>query len=818
MDRPETATVAQPPPTHRRDEPVRFLPGTLLAGRYRIVAPLGRGGMGEVYRAEDVKLGQPVALKFLPAGLRGDPDRRRRLLDEVKLARRVAHPAVCRVWDVGEVDGHDFLTMEYVDGEDLASLLRRVGRLPEDRAVQVARELCAGLAAVHEQGLIHRDLKPPNVMIDGRGRAKLADFGLAAFAEDVSGAEIRSGTPAYMAPEQLEGREATARSDIYALGLVLYEVFTGREAYPARSWEEARRRSDTRPTSPSSHVKDLDPAVERVIERCLEKDPAMRPSSALAVAVALPGGDPLAAALAAGETPSPEMVAAAGGSEGLQPLAVAGCLAAVAAGIALVAVLADRGTPAFDTLDKPPEVLEHEARQILAAASATAAPADRSRGFAWEKTAEGARELRFWYRESPRSLAEGRPFEERFLSLRNPPPVVPGMAGVQLSVHGTLQQYVRVPAGDEPAAGVPDFSPLLARAGFEARDLRPVEPTVLPPVFGDARAAWEARRGDKSTKVEAAAFHGRPVWLQVQPAPPTSEASNSPIIYLLIGLFALSVLFARRNLRRGRGDTEGARRLAALGAVSGFLGNGLLADPRFFLPPRVLAAVAISLFFVAFYTIAYLALEPLVRRLWPHALASWTRLLSGRLRDPLVGRDVLIGSVAGVGLALVDVGGGATDPAFLSFPWWQPDLLLGGWRVAGSVLRALVPSVLYVLVNLLCLALLRLLLRKTWLAAVVMVVFVASLSAGGGFASPHAAAVGLANGLLLVGMLVGRGLLAAIVLVAVDSVLVTSVLTTRLTAWYADSAVVAILVALTFAAWGAWAALERRPVEGGRSG
>jgi len=814
MDHPDTATAAKPAPAHRRDEPVRFLPGTLLAARYRIVAPLGRGGMGEVYRAEDVKLGQPVALKFLPAGLRGDPDRRRRLLDEVKLARRVAHPAVCRVWDVGEVDGHDFLTMEYVDGEDLASLLRRVGRLPEDRAVQVARELCAGLAAVHEQGLIHRDLKPPNVMIDGRGRTKLADFGLAAFAEDVSGAEIRSGTPAYMAPEQLEGREATARSDIYALGLVLYEVFTGREAYPARSWEEVRRRSDSRPTSPSSYVKDLDPAVERVIERCLEKDPAMRPSSALAVAVALPGGDPLAAALAAGETPSPEMVAAAGGAGGLRPLGVGTCLAAVAAGIALVAVLADRGTPVLDTLDTPPEVLEHEARLILAAVAGAVVPADRSRGFTWEKDSQGARHLRLWYRESPRSLAEDVILGRGPLSFRNPPPLVPGMAGVQLSAHGKLQEYVRVPTGDEPAAGAPDFSPLLAKAGFEAGELRAVEPTVLPPVFGDARAAWEARRGETSTKVEAAAFRGRPVWLRVEPAPPPSGARISPAIYLVVGLFGLSLLLALRNLRRGRGDTVGARRVAALAALIGFLGHGLLNDPRSFLPPRVFFSVAISLFFVAFYTVAYLALEPPVRRLWPHALASWTRLLSGRFLDPLVGRDVLFGTVAGVGLALVDVGAGAADPAF---PWWEPDLLLGGWRVPGSVLRACGPAVLLVLVCLLCLALLRLLLRKTWLAAAAAVVFVALLTVGGVFASPHAAAVGLANGLLLVGMLVGRGLLATIVLFAVDNLLATSVMTTRLTAWYADAAVAAILVTLAFAAWGAWASLERRPVEGGRS-
>jgi len=132
----------------------------MLAGRYRIVGLLGRGGMGEVYRADDLKLNHPVAVKFLPKGLDDDPDRLERFLTEVRLSRQVSHPNVCRVHDVGEVDHQHFLTMEYVDGEDLASLLRRIGRLPGDKAVQLARQICAGLAAAHEQGILHRDLPP----------------------------------------------------------------------------------------------------------------------------------------------------------------------------------------------------------------------------------------------------------------------------------------------------------------------------------------------------------------------------------------------------------------------------------------------------------------------------------------------------------------------------------------------------------------------------------------------------------------------------------------------------------------------------------
>ncbi|HEU5453395.1 MAG TPA: serine/threonine-protein kinase, partial [Terriglobales bacterium] len=181
----------------------RFLPGTMLAERYRVVALLGAGGMGEVYRADDLTLGQPVALKFLPEKVARDEYLLDRFRNEVRVARRVSHPNVCRVYDVGEVEGTVFLSMEYVDGEDLASLLRRIGRLPGDKALEIARQLCAGLAAAHREGVLHRDLKPANIMLDGRGRAVIMDFGLAGLAEQITAHDVRSGTPAYMAPEQL---------------------------------------------------------------------------------------------------------------------------------------------------------------------------------------------------------------------------------------------------------------------------------------------------------------------------------------------------------------------------------------------------------------------------------------------------------------------------------------------------------------------------------------------------------------------------------------------------------------------------------------
>src|SRR3989454_1064781 len=284
-----------------REGSSRFTPGAVISGRYRLVALLGRGGMGEVYRADDLTLDHPVALKFLPEDVAHDGARLAQFHNELRIARQVSHKNVCRLYDLGEADGRQFLTMEYVDGEDLASLLRRIGRLPPDKAIEIARQLCAGLAAAHERGVLHRDLKPANVMLDGDGNVRIADFGLAI--ADGPGEVAHAGTPQYMAPEQLKGQPASVKSDTYALGLVLFQIFTGSRAYDAKTPHELQQLHQSGTvTTPSSVVRDLSPAVERVILRCLERDPAQRPVSAIGVAAALPGGDPIAAAPAAGET------------------------------------------------------------------------------------------------------------------------------------------------------------------------------------------------------------------------------------------------------------------------------------------------------------------------------------------------------------------------------------------------------------------------------------------------------------------------------------------------------------------------------------
>src|SRR3954470_17704346 len=203
-----------------------YAAGGVFAGRYRMIARVGRGGMGDVWRADDLTLGTPVALKLKLMDAASASDRTR-ILQEARLARQITHAAVCRVFDVGEADGAVFLSMELVEGEDLAALLKRAGRLTSERVTDIGEQLCAGLAAAHAEGVLHRDLKPANVLMDSNGRVRITDFGIAVTTRDLAPSGL-IGTLGYMAPEQLAANgDVTERADIYALGVILYELVTG---------------------------------------------------------------------------------------------------------------------------------------------------------------------------------------------------------------------------------------------------------------------------------------------------------------------------------------------------------------------------------------------------------------------------------------------------------------------------------------------------------------------------------------------------------------------------------------------------------------
>ena len=255
-----------------------FVPGQMFAGRYRMVARIGRGGMGDVWRADDVILQTPVALKLIASTA---TDEATRIVNEVRVARQITHPAVCRVFDVGKADESVFFTMELVEGEDLAALIRRVGRLSSEKVADIARQLCSGLAAAHAQGVLHRDLKPANVLIDNLGQVRITDFGIA-LSQGQTESHSLTGTPAYMAPEQRTiGATLSARTDIYALGLVLYELLTGQHPFKQRGAAAA-------PAKPSSLVANVEPQLERAILEALSNDPRNRPATAIDFAARLP--------------------------------------------------------------------------------------------------------------------------------------------------------------------------------------------------------------------------------------------------------------------------------------------------------------------------------------------------------------------------------------------------------------------------------------------------------------------------------------------------------------------------------------------------
>jgi serine/threonine-protein kinase len=668
----------------------RFEPGTVLADRYRIVARLGQGGMGEVYRADDLKLGQPVALKFLPAALERDPQRLAQFHNEVRLARQIAHKNVCRMYDVGDSDGLPFLTMEYVDGEDLATLLRRIGRLPEDKALDVARQLCAGLAAAHERGVLHRDLKPANVMVDGAGQVRITDFGLAAVTGAVD--QVRVGTPAYMAPEQLSGQEVTAQSDIYALGLVLYEVFTGRRAYSASSVGElVRQHQEGAITPPTAIVRDLDPAVERTILRCLDPEPRQRPRSALAVSAGLPGGDPLAAALAAGETPSPEMVAAAGERQaapiGLVAAASAAVLFLLVVSIVFIARYQLTNRVPFD---KPPAVLVDRAQQALAALGYGAPPVATHWGFhtdgdylrhvrdrpdyARAQDPFGTRPapLLFYYRASPRRLVPLNPVGA--ITLGDPPLVITGMTLVTLDPLGRLEGFHAVPPQhDLPAGPAPtaDWDVLFRLAGLDRSRFTPAEPEWLPRGEADTRMAWTGTAPERlgtSLRLEAASWRGRvtffqTVWpwtraarMQEAPVSQSARLMSAVNVGFFFSLLVVALVVSRMNVRAGRGDHRGALRLVAIATVAQMI-TWLFNDPHGGEPEpelnRFFASLGEALFAGGMLYVMYLALEPAVRRYWPDSLLGWTRLLHGQIVDARVGRDVLAGLAGGAVIVLL---------------------------------------------------------------------------------------------------------------------------------------------------------------------
>jgi len=833
-------------------ETPHYSTGHLIADRYRIVSLLGEGGMGRVYRAEDLRLNLTVALKFMPrlAGL--DPLWRRRIEHEVKLSRAVSHSNVCRVFDLGEVDGIPFISMEFVEGEDLAVLLRRIGRITTDRAVPIARQICAGLAASHAQGVLHRDLKPSNIMLDAKGHARITDFGLAVVAGQIEPSEMPAGTPRYMAPELFLGAAASEQSDIYALGLVLYEMFTGRAAFTGKGPAEySRLHRKEEPAVPSSISPDIDPNVESVILACLRKDPAERPASVLHVAAGLPGGDLLAAALDAGEIPTRELLAAAAARgtidrRGMRRIAFASLVllgVAIALGIGTHPITRSAGA-------KSPEVLREKARAIAVLAGLGGAPVDSDFRFLSKTEIEMFSDSEHGRSRSLLTNADDAPLfcyrETRTASLPREvdlllfimpgtepfrfSPSPSGVTTIILDAAGRLVYF----ESDEPAesggistSAALDWNPFILASGRDPQALAPANSSAAPISGADKTAAYLSLPNEDAVapaRIEVAGTHNRLRYFGVFKESITSRTPSvmssaarwktvKTIRNLVFLVLLIAALPAAWQSRRRGGDVGGAIRVAgfiftvrlvgSLVSIRHLSGGADAIDAVARTLASALAEAAIVLLF-------YLALERHVRRRWPRTLGSWSRLLTGAVRDPFVGRDVLMGCLLGyfwATLVFLD----RTLPVWMGWEHRSQlrvdqslNHLLGPrWAVAGTIES--VRSGVYQGMVMLCVLTLATWLagRRKWpallIAWVISFLMYAPAATHPVTAWTIYALVGLPLGLFL---LLNWGLVSLLAAVLVAELLGVFPMTADLSAWYAGYGLWGIATALGLGIWG----------------
>jgi serine/threonine-protein kinase len=583
-----------------------------------------------------------------------------------------------------------------------------------------------------------------------------------------------------------------------------------------------------------------------VILRCLDVDPRNRPASALAVAAALPGGDPLAAALAAGDTPTPGMVAASGDTEGISVRAAVIWLAVTLAGLVVVVGLGAKTNVLRQTpFENSPDVLTKRARDLIQSFGYAEPPADSDHGFHVDddyrnyvernnpaafrdQLARGQPALiYFWYRQGPQDL-----LARNEVSLEDPPPVNSGMVGLKINPQGRLIQFDAVPPQVEGRADsfpAPDWPALFTAAGLDMARFTHDEPQWLPLAGFDARAAWTgsyAQSPELPLRVEAASWRGKPVFFRLigpwsipermHPADPL--AAPRGLFLVIFAVCLLAAFFAWRNFHAGRGDIQGATRLAAfvlgvemiqwlctahhvstVGEMGSFIGG--LND----------AAFAGGVVWIL-----YMAVEPYVRRRWPQSMITWSRVLGGGFRDPLVGGQTLAAIAMGIGLALISRSQELHLRQYGSFgiQQWGLTSLLDARRMLGVM-----PSVLIIwalgigLFNIFLLFLLRMLFRRHWLAAAVFPVLFSGLMAL--IAGGHPV-IGALNGVLAASLflpcMLWCGVLGIVVFGFVGGMLQVYPLTTDFSVWYAGSGMFAIAVVMALAIYAFHTAVAGRPL------
>jgi serine/threonine-protein kinase len=652
-----------------------------------------------------------------------------------------------------------------------------------------------------------------------------------------------------MAPEQLAGKEVTTKSDIYSLGLILYEILTGKRAFEAATLPELiKLREHGTLTNPSALVRDLDPLIERVILRCLESDPAKRPASALQVAAALPGGDPLAAALAAGETPSPEMVAAAGATEGIHPHLALGLLLFVLVGLVAFLFVQERTQLTNKiSLEIPTDVLVHHATEVIQSLGYPAASEDAAYEFdtdsvylhyiqqhnktpnRWDSLYdERPASIYFWYRQSPRLMRPQRFFSSSGagkVTTFDPPMAVSGMVSVSLDTLGRLIHLEAVsPQKDSPDTNPapPDWNRLFSAAGLDISSFRSVDSEWTPLTWGDARAAWLGAvpgHPDIPLRIEAASYRGKPVFFDLiypwtiadrdVPAAPSAQKRIGVMILvaLFVALIVSSLVIVRYNLRHKRGDTRGAFRLGTFVFVT-FMAMWILRAHHVAAIDEldlILLAFAWALLATALIVILYLALEPLVRRKAPQTIIGWSRLLAGQFRDPLVGRDLSYGVAYGVILVLFETSDNFVLPLFGKLPpipgTIAGETLLGMRQTVGDLLFTIPFFMFYSLIIFFLLSLLRLVLRIDALAFIVVALLGALTSGGGEYRAIDFVFAGFLY-ITFLFVLKRFGLLVLVVGLVVQNVLIVFPTTSHLSRWYAAPSLLGLTVLAALAFYG----------------
>ncbi len=596
----------------------------------------------------------------------------------------------------------------------------------------------------------------------------------------------------------------------------------------------------------------MDPAVERVILRCMERDAAARPSSALAVAAALPGGDPLAAALAAGETPSPQMVAAAGDDAGLSPRIAIACLALVLVGTFAACLFgAKDNVLEVAGSDTTPEVLRHRARFVLDRLGYTAKPADFVSGFTFEQDglryqeknagakpdfpailAHRPRILSFWYRESPRAMIPETWHNDiltpTIAQEDDPPRDVPGMTYLKLDDQSRLIYFESAPERILPAGGFAspaDWNEVFKLADLDPSQFQKAEPVWAPPRAADERIAWTGLYPGTSIplRIEAASWLGKPVFFKLvgpwtKPSSehtPTANEHAQTIFLLVLGIMLLIIpaWLAWRNIARGKADRRGAWRLGVTlfcaYMLLWFFWGHFTAQAEMF--GQFAMALATSLFNGALIGIVYLALEPYVRRHWPHSIISWSRLIDGKLRDPAVGRDVLFGVAMGTLWTLFGVIKDAVVRAVGGEPQFGGTDYLSGMRsTLGACTAQVSGSVRITLVFFFMLFVLRVLLRNKWLAAAIFVAFWTALSTLGSahplISLPVIAAVYAIAAIALV----RYGLVTLAVAAFTTDAIGNMPITLNPSIWYFGSTMFVVAIVLVLAAWSFQAAIAGR--------